>query len=251
MSAGFSSGPTAWSAFGGPFLIQVISFTLAAQRLRSARAHFVQRPVGLASALCASAEIFRNRARRVPGRSGPPPRSAAEGCRRERKRRKRANGLPYARFLFCLTRPGLSTSSREALYVQPGELGNRLPGPPQFSEENQDFLVPASVQSVAFPSADEASIFRNSTPCKNQCCYAQDIHHDRWISGRKVTVVAMLTSPCTASGHHKWPHGCCAPRRHRRCETTGRTLPHFERPAGCVRLPAPHNPSLLHCWSRV
>ena len=172
-----------------------------------------------------------------------PSRSAAEGCWRQRTRRKRANSLPHARFLFCHTRPDLSTSSREALYVQPGELGNRLPGPPQYSEENQASLVPASVQSVAFPSADEESIFRNSSPCKNQRCFEQDIHHDRWISG--------ITSPCTASGHQKWPHGCCVPQRHRRYETTGKIRLHFELPVGCGRLPAPHNPSLLHCWSQV
>ncbi len=38
----------------------------------------------------------------------------------------------------------------------------------QFSEENQDFPVPASVWSVAFPSADEESICPMSDERKNR-----------------------------------------------------------------------------------
>lgn len=167
------------------------------------------------------------------------------------ERRKRANGFPYARFLFCHSQPDLSTSSREALYFQPGELGNRLPGPPQFSEENQDSLVPASFRSVAFPSADEGSIFRNLVACKNRNCFAQDIHRDRWKSWIPATVEVNFTSPCTASMRHKCRHECCAQRRRRQFGTTGRFRPGFALLVGFGRLPALHNPSLRHCWIEV
>ncbi len=52
----------------------------------------------------------------------------------------------------------------------------------QFPEENQGFPVPASVWSVAFPSADEESICWNFQTCKTHLGFAQLIHHERWIS---------------------------------------------------------------------
>lgn len=52
----------------------------------------------------------------------------------------------------------------------------------RFPEENQGFPVPASVRSVAFPSADGESICWNFRMCKTRFSFAQLIHHERWIS---------------------------------------------------------------------
>jgi hypothetical protein len=52
----------------------------------------------------------------------------------------------------------------------------------RFPEGNQGLPVPASVWSVAFPSADENNICRNFPACKKHLGFAQLIHHARWIS---------------------------------------------------------------------
>ena len=84
------------SSLCGVFMLMSLSRSVhiahaSSLRLRSAGAHFVRRPVGLASALRASDEYFtpvvmnsETRPDRASGRSGPPPRGAAEGCWRER-----------------------------------------------------------------------------------------------------------------------------------------------------------------------
>ncbi len=117
----------------------------------------------------------------------------------------------------------------------------------QFSEENQGFPVPASVRSVAFPSADGNSICRTSTACKNQRGFAQLIHHCRWIR-LPCHMVAGSKDPCTGAGRHRCRHECCGPPRHRRCETAEKYPPHCVLPAGLARQRWPHSPFHRHCW---
>ncbi len=62
----------------------------------------------------------------------------------------------------------------------------------QFSEENQGVPVPASVWSVAFPSADEESIRRNPKMRNTRSGFAHLIHDTRWIIEKRLVLLKIL-----------------------------------------------------------